>query len=110
MLAGYTPADLWRAKAAAPEPSGGGPGLCLPQTPMPFFYVYILQSESAPNRFYVGLTDDLRSRLKKHNNGGIGNAKKQADEANKKYIAILFTKAACWMTFILFLVWAWATR
>ena len=38
---------------------------------MHFSYVYILQSELDPNRFYVGLTDDLRSRLRKHNNGGV---------------------------------------
>jgi len=28
------------------------------------FYVYILQSEVNPQRFYTGLTDDLRTRLK----------------------------------------------
>jgi predicted GIY-YIG superfamily endonuclease len=27
-----------------------------------FFYVYILQSEADPERFYAGLTDDLRTR------------------------------------------------
>ena len=36
-----------------------------------FFYVYILQSEVNPQRFYTGLTDDLRTRLKKHNSGRI---------------------------------------
>ena len=36
---------------------------------MPYFYVYILQSESDADRFYVGLTDNLRARLKKHNKG-----------------------------------------
>ena len=56
MLAGYTPADLWRAKAAAPEQSGGG--LCLPQTSMQFSQVHILQSESVADRFYVGSTND----------------------------------------------------
>ena len=29
-----------------------------------FFYVYILQSETDPERFYTGLTDDLRMRVK----------------------------------------------
>jgi putative endonuclease len=36
-----------------------------------FFYVYILQSEADPERFYTGLTDDLRTRLKHHNSGRI---------------------------------------
>jgi putative endonuclease len=38
---------------------------------MQFSYVYILQSELNPDRFYVGLTDDLKARLQKHNNGGV---------------------------------------
>jgi predicted GIY-YIG superfamily endonuclease len=31
-----------------------------------FFYVYISQSEVNLQRFYTGLTDDLRTRLKNH--------------------------------------------
>jgi predicted GIY-YIG superfamily endonuclease len=38
---------------------------------MSFFYVYILQSEPDPDRFYTGLTADLESRLKKHNAGEV---------------------------------------
>lgn len=34
---------------------------------MKFYYVYILQSENEPDRFYTGYTDDLQSRLKAHN-------------------------------------------
>ena len=34
-----------------------------------FSYVYILHSDRHPSRHYVGLTDDLRSRLKAHNRG-----------------------------------------
>jgi len=30
-------------------------------------YVYILQSETDPQRHYVGVTGDLRDRLKRHN-------------------------------------------
>jgi len=41
---------------------------------MKFFYVYILQSQSAPEHFYVGLTEDLQSRLKKHNAGEVPHA------------------------------------
>ncbi|HXA44789.1 MAG TPA: GIY-YIG nuclease family protein [Candidatus Angelobacter sp.] len=36
-----------------------------------FSYVYILQSESHPTRFYVGLTDDLKDRLRRHNTGEV---------------------------------------
>jgi len=32
-----------------------------------FFYIYILQSELEPLRFYTGLIDDLPKRLKNHN-------------------------------------------
>jgi hypothetical protein len=34
-------------------------------------YVYILESLSFPGRFYVGVTGDLRARLKKHNAGEV---------------------------------------
>ena len=32
-------------------------------------YVYILQSEAQPDRFYVGSTVDLEGRLGEHNSG-----------------------------------------
>ena len=38
---------------------------------MDFSYVYILQSEANSARFYVGLTDDLKDRLRRHNAGEI---------------------------------------
>jgi len=34
-----------------------------------FFYVYILRSESHPDRHYVGFTENLEKRLQAHNNG-----------------------------------------
>jgi len=34
-----------------------------------FFYIYILQSERDEDRFYTGLTDDLRKRIRSHNTG-----------------------------------------
>ena len=43
---------------------------------MPYFYVYILQSESNAERFYVGLTDHLRARLMKHNRGDVPHTSK----------------------------------
>ena len=33
-------------------------------------YVYLLRSESSAEQTYIGLTDDLKSRLAKHNEGG----------------------------------------
>ena len=41
-----------------------------------FHYVYILQSQGDPNRHYVGLTTDLRARLKKHNAGAVSHTSK----------------------------------
>jgi predicted GIY-YIG superfamily endonuclease len=38
---------------------------------MSFSYVYILQSEIDPARYYIGLTDDLNDRLKSHNAGEV---------------------------------------
>ena len=36
---------------------------------MVYHYVYILQSQNDPNRFYTGQTDNLDERLKLHNQG-----------------------------------------
>jgi len=36
-----------------------------------FYYVYILQSESDPDKQYRGMTQDLSSRLKVHNRGKV---------------------------------------
>ena len=38
---------------------------------MDFCYVYILQSKSNTERFYTGITDDLRDRLRRHNAGEV---------------------------------------
>lgn len=34
------------------------------------YYVYLLRSEAVPAKTYVGMTDDIEARLKKHNSGG----------------------------------------
>lgn len=39
-------------------------------------YVYILQSIKDPERHYVGSTDDLRQRLKFHNDGKVPHTSK----------------------------------
>ena len=36
-----------------------------------FFYVYTLESLAVPGRFYVGFTEELGARLRKHNDGGV---------------------------------------
>ena len=43
---------------------------------MQFFYVYILQSELNSERFYIGFTDNLQTRLKKHNAGEVPHTSK----------------------------------
>src|SRR5207249_12041421 len=53
-----------------------------------FFYVYILQSEVDPPRFYTGLTDDLRTRLKHYNSGRILHTAKWKPWQLKTYIAL----------------------
>ncbi len=39
-------------------------------------YVYILRSLEHLDRYYVGVTADLRSRLKKHNAGEVSHTSK----------------------------------
>ena len=36
-----------------------------------YSYVYILESEKLAGRFYVGLTDDLTERVRRHNAGAV---------------------------------------
>ena len=53
-----------------------------------FFYIYILQSELDANRFYIGLTDDLRRRMKNHNAGRVLHSAKWRPWQLKTYIAL----------------------
>jgi predicted GIY-YIG superfamily endonuclease len=50
-------------------------------------YVYILQSLAHLERYYVGATADLRSRLQKHNAGEVPHTAKYAPWKVKTYIA-----------------------
>jgi len=50
-------------------------------------YVYILQSESYPDRFYVGLTEDLRNRLPSHNAGRVTHTAKYRPWRINTYLA-----------------------
>jgi predicted GIY-YIG superfamily endonuclease len=50
-------------------------------------YVYILRSVDVPERHYVGVTGDLRSRLLKHNAREVAHTSKYAPWRIKTYIA-----------------------
>jgi putative endonuclease len=52
-----------------------------------FFYTYILQSERDAERFYTGLADDLRKRLRTHNAGRVLHTGKWRPWRLKAYIA-----------------------
>jgi predicted GIY-YIG superfamily endonuclease len=39
-------------------------------------YVYLLCSLNHPSKTYIGLTDNLKARLKNHNEGGTANTSK----------------------------------
>ena len=41
-----------------------------------YFYVYILKSEVDESKHYVGFTENLEERLKKHNEGGCVHTRK----------------------------------
>lgn len=49
-------------------------------------YVYILQSTSDPERHYVGLTSDLRSRVARHNGGQVTPTSKHTPWTVKTYL------------------------
>ncbi len=49
-------------------------------------YVYILSS-IAGEHFYIGVTDDLRARLKEHNSGTVPHTAKYKPWKIKTYIA-----------------------
>lgn len=50
-------------------------------------YVYILCSIEFPTHYYVGLTDDLKARLAKHNAGDVPHTSKYKPWRVKTYIA-----------------------
>jgi putative endonuclease len=51
------------------------------------FYVYILESVSCPDRHYVGVTEDLKARLKRHNSGEVPHISKYTPWRLKTYVA-----------------------
>jgi len=61
---------------------------------MKFFYVYILQSDNFSNHFYIGLTEDLKQRLKEHNADKCPHTKKYSPWKIKNFFAFLSQKNA----------------
>ncbi len=57
-------------------------------------YVYILRSVQHLEHYYVGVTGDLRSRLKMHNAGEVSHTAKYAPWAIKTYVAFSDEKQA----------------
>ena len=57
-------------------------------------YVYILQSIDDPGHYYVGITEDLRSRLQRHNAGQVSHTSKHIPWTIKTYIAFADKKQA----------------
>jgi predicted GIY-YIG superfamily endonuclease len=53
-----------------------------------FTYLYILQSERYPDRFYIGRTRDLRARLRQHNAGQVPHTAKWKPWLIKTYLAL----------------------
>lgn len=51
------------------------------------YYVYLLQSESDPNRHYTGFTEDLKKRVTQHNAGESIHTNKYLPWKLKTYIA-----------------------
>jgi putative endonuclease len=51
------------------------------------YYVYILQSESSSDRFYIGYTSDLKKRITQHNAGESLHTNKYLPWKLKTYIA-----------------------
>jgi putative endonuclease len=56
-------------------------------------YAYVLENENAEH-FYVGLTDDLRARLAKHNAGEVPHTSKYRPWRIKTYVAFSNTERA----------------
>ena len=60
---------------------------------MKYKYVYILESLDSQH-FYIGITDDLRARLAKHNAGEVAHTSKYGPWRIKIYVAFRDEKQA----------------
>ena len=59
-------------------------------------YVYILECIAEPDRHYVGLADDLRSRLADHNAERSSHTSKHRPWRIKTYVAFSDEQRAVW--------------
>ena len=59
-----------------------------------FTYVYLLRSESHPHQTYVGITSDLKQRLKEHNAGKARHTSKFTPWELETYVAFSDTDQA----------------
>ncbi len=50
-------------------------------------YVYLLKSQSHQDQRYIGLTSDLKTRLHKHNEGGVAHTSKFVPWEIRTYLA-----------------------
>ena len=57
-------------------------------------YVYILESEANIEHFYIGLAEDLRDRLRRHNSGQVAHTSKYVPWRIKAYVAFADKKRA----------------
>ncbi len=55
---------------------------------VPMHYVYLIRSESEPLQRYIGLTDDVQTRLASHNSGANPHTAKYRSWLIKKAIAL----------------------
>jgi putative endonuclease len=53
----------------------------------PMLYVYIVESESSPGRYYVGSTKDIQRRVDEHNEGKSAHTAKYRPWKLATYIA-----------------------
>ena len=60
-----------------------------------FHYVYILVDEATGTHFYIGCTEDLKSRLEKHNKGDVPHTSKYKPWRIKNAIAFTDREKAC---------------
>lgn len=68
---------------------------------MQFHYVYILEGKSEKEHYYVGCTQDLRSRLNLHNRGKIKSSQKNGPWRIKNAFGMRYSVNAWTVIFIL---------
>ena len=74
-----------RSVARSPQGEGG---------PDKMFYVYLIKSVSSPEQKYIGVTRDLRQRLKEHNSGRSSHTSKYVPWKLVNYVAFSSKSAA----------------